>query len=798
MGSTRRAIIPLYNLQAHNVMTNLIVDAGTDAKIAKFQKRGLELIDLAFIEPVEVWGEKEGRKKLGKGEDAGKKVRRECMGLNVDETGVVTDSGSGRNNAHDGGLQMLKSIGPLAQGGIVDGNRTRSRPATPSAASSAVSLGSHLSASSTHGGPRGQASEGNRSLHPSEPRPSIRPDLRSSSSDASPTPTPTPKKNIFGKLFNKRNSVNAPSDSSTTNTPVATPHSKYTEGFPSFSSFSILQAPKTPKAQQMAKQTDEKGDEAVSPTPTVVPTGKNTKGTGHTRNLSLTAITTPMKATMKSNRNRLSELVSGAAAPLPNSTPFGALGIIEDKGPMVRLSADRKSNNGRDSSPNPSVAKSTKSRFSWVGTSTTTGTQSTESLGSHGQKEPLSAATLQQTYPSIMSPSHSEGVANIRQQQQQQLQLRPPVLGIQPTFISAVLSPPPTYLTASGSVTSPLVSALSPRMDGEVSLQGQRALMYVWLVKRWLKKKQGFAIFGSSGGESSSGGVGVFFGKKKEALSNTSDTSLGGNPVVPPAMQYGGVEVRFEWKRAKGKEAKRNRGGRRIRSRNRTASGGSSIIDVGAESDAEFERSSRRGREKRETIELVKGDEKKAHRMSTGSFSTTNMSDDGFGVESSPGSRKEATGGGDDGEDSDPEDSETPWVCTLKIRRSAIAAVGGREPVSPETQVLRVKVGTLSPMPHHPKVVAMLKVPFPLPDVQVERMAVVKRDVRSIGMGSSSQGLQDDENGSATKGPYVGLTLTAEEIKDIVCSTGLWLVVRESFGGIGKVTRKGDGWRIRG
>ncbi len=26
---------------------------------------------------------------------------------------------------------------------------------------------------------------------------------------------------------------------------------------------------------------------------------------------------------------------------------------------------------------------------------------------------------------------------------------------------------------------------------------------------------------------------------------------------------------------------------------------------------------------------------------------------------------------------------------------------------------------------------------------------------------------------------------------------GLWLVVREGFGGVGKVSRKGDGWRIR-
>ncbi|EED78861.1 predicted protein [Postia placenta Mad-698-R] len=54
--SGRRMIIPLYNLQAHNVMQNVIVDAGTDAKVAKFLKRGLEVIGLAVFEPVEVWG----------------------------------------------------------------------------------------------------------------------------------------------------------------------------------------------------------------------------------------------------------------------------------------------------------------------------------------------------------------------------------------------------------------------------------------------------------------------------------------------------------------------------------------------------------------------------------------------------------------------------------------------------------------------------------------------------------------------------------------------------------------------
>ena len=43
-----------------------------------------------------------------------------------------------------------------------------------------------------------------------------------------------------------------------------------------------------------------------------------------------------------------------------------------------------------------------------------------------------------------------------------------------------------------------------------------------------------------------------------------------------------------------------------------------------------------------------------------------------------------------------------------------------------------------------------------------------------------------------------GLVLTAEEIKDVVSSTAMWLVVREGFGGVGRVNRKGDGgWRIR-
>ncbi|TEB30414.1 hypothetical protein FA13DRAFT_1733725 [Coprinellus micaceus] len=172
--------------------------------------------------------------------------------------------------------------------------------------------------------------------------------------------------------------------------------------------------------------------------------------------------------------------------------------------------------------------------------------------------------------------------------------------------------------------------------------------------------------------------------------------------------------------------------------------------------------------------------------------------------------------GDDDGDDEDdgehPEDSETPWVCTLKVRKigdaqshsSSNTAVGGRVIHTPlditgdygtkelsevssgeegeKGTMLRLKVGVLSPTPHHPKVVAMLKVPYPLPDVEVERMTLVKRE--GLGRGDHSEA-------------HLGLTLSAEEIKDIVCCTGLWLVVRETMGGVGKGVRKGDGWRIR-
>lgn len=101
--------------------------------------------------------------------------------------------------------------------------------------------------------------------------------------------------------------------------------------------------------------------------------------------------------------------------------------------------------------------------------------------------------------------------------------------------------------------------------------------------------------------------------------------------------------------------------------------------------------------------------------------------------------------GDDDGDLSDPEDSETPWSCHLVLGAST-----------------RIPIGTLSPAPHHPKLVAQLAVPFPLPDLS------------QTGLGADGAGL------------------TREEIKDVICVTCLHLVIRESFGGLGRVRRRGD------
>ncbi|KAF9463508.1 hypothetical protein BDZ94DRAFT_615735 [Collybia nuda] len=606
--SGRRTIIPLYNLQAHNVMTNTIVDAGTDAKIAKFQRRGIELIDLAILEPVEVWGERPRPAKA-------------------------------------------------------------SRPATPdpvlvpnTAGSSSASLSS--------------------SNHIQQPQPQLAPILQSPPVSAAPS-----RRNIFGKLFKKsgKDATPPPSPAVSTFSPSATPTQRSID----------------PAATPIANRPDR----------------------SHTRNLS-------------------------AALSPTNFT--GRMG-------------------GRDrsSSPNPQL----------VG------------LGLTVTSDDMSTNTSNTSSTDLPNPEEKI--------------LRPPVLGIQPTlsfsFLPTTNGPPPVPLPAASLA------------------KNARALMYVWFVRKWLKRR-------ARPFNDEEGGNGIMGIMRESARGAGSMMGVGGSTVTAD-----GVEVRFEWKRSTaGKKGKRKELERRGR--------GSFVTSEGGD-DRDREKIREKDRERREPS--VKDRLNRLSVVSHQSISTTiSISEDGH----SPSRRGQGSRSGtptrgrkisptqtpvpqkdgerdrdedpfDAGEESDPEDSETPWVCTLKIRRAGAPnsppgstrgsargtgnGIGngyrgvGREGdevgvlATAQPQVLRIKVGTLSPTPHHPKVVAMLKVPFPLPDVEVERMGVNRRPV---GQPNARP---------PTSHQWSGTTLTAEEIKDIVCSTGLWLVVREGFGGVGKVSRKGDGWRIR-
>ena len=877
-------------------MTNVIVDAGTDAKIAKFQKRGIELIDLALLEPVEVWGEG-GREKDAK---------RESMKIVADEMGasvVVGWRGSG--------VLSSKTLTTFLQPG-------GSRPVTP-AASSATSLHSQIALPNDNSSipasiPSHLSSQNAATQYSTPPRSNIPPPAAaishsnsSSSNDPTPVPSASPasslatmspppspapgKRNLFNKLFNKKQSSSnllSPSGSGSPGFsrqqipqqhPLARYNQPYSEGSPppTFASFAMSPAPVTNKiidggpdtAATMGRSFGSRSNstkrrsappplveaplfspseltsiaspvlgnisdltppiEQTTPTQKSVAAGskmvitvsspmveapkerEREREKGHGRNISLTSITSPFRSTLKS---RLSSVVMGGGS---QSNPVDNIPPSPNK---TRREGDR------DASPRTSMGSNRKSRSrsSLVGTMSTNESSDSGfiananwSFGGNGQAPQQVAMTQAQ--------GQSEITMNLRQQQ---LQLRPPVLGIQPTFVSSNSS--------SASSNNPLNpffpdAPTTTTTENPDQLIGQRALMYVWLVRKWMKKKPSGLATLTGLGDSAVGFLGGVVGlkdkekgKEKEKDRDKSrgnsgeyrDKSHDGVGAVTAPLMYGGVEVRFEWKRARIKE--------KSGSRKKTRNGRGRARTMGTESDGEVETSIRdRIRERNDRGERgsskgpggggggpammhktqghLKSEEKRKNRMSTGSLSSVvcNSEMDGGELRMKKKSSNIANNQDEEDEDSDPEDSETPWVCTLKLRRGATSesnpAAGDAQTSQPpalQTQVLRIKVGTLSPMPHHPKVVAMLKVPFPLPDVEVDRMGVVKRQITSILGGVLAPNSNANQDSS-----YNGLVLTAEEIKDAVCSTGLWLVVREGFGGVGKVSRKGDGWRIR-
>ncbi|KAL1408440.1 hypothetical protein Q8F55_005252 [Vanrija albida] len=109
----------------------------------------------------------------------------------------------------------------------------------------------------------------------------------------------------------------------------------------------------------------------------------------------------------------------------------------------------------------------------------------------------------------------------------------------------------------------------------------------------------------------------------------------------------------------------------------------------------------------------------------------------------------------DDGYESDPEDSETPWACSVWVKRTG------------QRQLL----ATLTPAPHHPKVIGVLKIPSGLKAISLAALGTsVNNDIASR--------IRDE------------VALTEENLKDVVNVTAMWLVAREEFGGLGATSKK--------
>ncbi|PCH43205.1 hypothetical protein WOLCODRAFT_25784 [Wolfiporia cocos MD-104 SS10] len=401
------------------------------------------------------------------------------------------------------------------------------------------------------------------------------------------------------------------------------------------------------------------------------------------------------------------------------------------------------------------------------------------------------------------------------------LPLSPPVSALPST--ESARSKRTSLLSSSNNPMSPLPEpTLQPPVLGiQPSLRSQtvpprgRPTKYIWVVRRWLK------------GEPEN----VFSGMREKF----NEARSGFTPA--PGSLEGMVEVRFEWTRGKsarkkGRDGERSREAGVHRETSQRRQRNSIATSSATPSTASLQHQASQhatlpaqGQKARTLSPAVHGRRsmESARSVSPGPAGSivSRESVDGLRRMRSRELERE-----DDGDESDPEDSETPWQCTLVVRRlhappPAASASARGQPGSPLSQMhapaIRAKVAAVVPTPHHPKVVALLKVPFPLPDVEVERVNLRKRVVTPQGIArpapmpapeSSVQNGGGGGGGGAKKLWGAGkenaredaepLMLTAEEIKDVVSCTGLWLVVREGFGGVGRERRKGDGWRLRG
>lgn len=284
------------------------------------------------------------------------------------------------------------------------------------------------------------------------------------------------------------------------------------------------------------------------------------------------------------------------------------------------------------------------------------------------------------------------------------------------------------------------VAQMTP--GGGLSESGRRTQGYYWTVKRYTRRV--------TDSEGHSPRVPLGADGQNPVLKNVwrrfnSVNRLGGDERHPHPSE---IPLRFEWTReGRSNSNSLSAGALDARAAKRLSTGSASAGGGGGD------RVGRRASLRPPTARKTSSSQGHGRAVSTGragagrsqsSSARGSLEHNGNGRDSS--ALDDGAGDDDDSGDlSDPEDSETPWSCHLVLGAST-----------------RIPIGTLSPAPHHPKLVAQLAVPFPLPDLS------------QTGLGADGAGL------------------TREEIKDVICVTCLHLVIRESFGGLGRVRRRGD------
>lgn len=430
---------------------------------------------------------------------------------------------------------------------------------------------------------------------------------------------------------------------------------------------------------------------------------------------------------------------------------------------------------------------------------------------------PTTASILTSPTGNLLIPSSSSGGPNSASGPGEGVILQPQVLGLQ-----AVLCSP----------------------TGTVPTKG-RPSTYAWVVRKWIKG-------------SDEGLIGAMVDSLGTALTGSG---WGNQPAGSGGMGGADVEVRFEWRRGSkskssgsaegGERRKRNATGSTIGAEDKGSRRHSIAFDVPSSSGnsrvpsesgthasngvgvplpgggAASKRLSLQvatGANKRGTIPAeVNGDSLQIRAGSPNppaSIQTSTTDENG--------PRNGGAVPEDEDSDSDIEDSERPWNCYLHIRGSARFAHahstsgsrtasrrGSRDELGhpdedghPREKMLDIKlrVACMAPAPHHPKVIAQIKTPYPLPDVVFDPAGsgVETSSVHELpSMAPAALLRPRDADGSKSEldvnraGTITGLVLSAEEIKDVVSCTGLWLVVREGYGGLAR-KRKGDGWRLRG